>query len=42
VVVMAAPFMRLSSAAGQAVQALNIRCGFPETTALEFVGLHPI
>jgi N-acetyl-gamma-glutamylphosphate reductase len=24
------------------VQALNIRCGFPETTALEFVGLHPI
>jgi LysW-gamma-L-alpha-aminoadipyl-6-phosphate/LysW-L-glutamyl-5-phosphate reductase len=32
----------MKGAAGQAVQALNIRCGFPETTALEFVGLHPI
>jgi hypothetical protein len=24
------------------VQAFNIRCGLPETTALEFTGLHPI
>lgn len=28
--------------AGQAVQAMNIMYGFPETTALEFPGLHPI
>lgn len=28
--------------AGQAVQVMNIMYGFPETTALEFPGLHPI
>lgn len=28
--------------AGQAVQALNLMCGFDETTALRFPGLHPI
>lgn len=28
--------------AGQAVQALNIMSGFPETLGLEFCGLHPI
>ena len=27
---------------GQAVQAMNIRMGFPERTGLEFPGLHPI
>lgn len=32
----------MKGAAGQAVQALNIMSGFPETTALEFPGLHPI
>jgi N-acetyl-gamma-glutamyl-phosphate/LysW-gamma-L-alpha-aminoadipyl-6-phosphate reductase len=42
IVVMAALDNLMKGAAGQAVQALNIRCGFPETTALEFTGLHPI
>lgn len=28
--------------AGHVVQAMNLMCGFPETTALEFPGLHPI
>ncbi len=28
--------------AGQAVQALNLMCGWPETTSLTFTGLHPI
>jgi N-acetyl-gamma-glutamyl-phosphate/LysW-gamma-L-alpha-aminoadipyl-6-phosphate reductase len=32
----------MKGAAGQAVQAFNIMCGFEETTALEFPGLHPI
>lgn len=32
----------MKGAAGQAVQAANIMHGFPETTALEFPGLHPI
>ena len=32
----------MKGAAGQAVQSFNIRCGFPETTGLEFPGLHPI
>ncbi|HNO76999.1 MAG TPA: N-acetyl-gamma-glutamyl-phosphate reductase [Phycisphaerae bacterium] len=31
----------MKGAAGQAVQALNIMCGFDERTALEFPGLHP-
>jgi N-acetyl-gamma-glutamyl-phosphate/LysW-gamma-L-alpha-aminoadipyl-6-phosphate reductase len=29
-------------AAGNAVQCLNVRAGFPETTALDFLGLHPL
>jgi N-acetyl-gamma-glutamyl-phosphate/LysW-gamma-L-alpha-aminoadipyl-6-phosphate reductase len=32
----------MKGAAGQAVQCLNLMHGFPETTALEFPGLHPI
>ena len=42
VVVMAALDNLMKGAAGQAVQAFNLRCGFPETCALEFAGLHPI
>ena len=32
----------MKGAAGQAVQAFNIRCGFAKTLGLEFAGLHPI
>lgn len=32
----------MKGAAGQAVQAFNLMCGFEETTALGFLGLHPI
>jgi LysW-gamma-L-alpha-aminoadipyl-6-phosphate/LysW-L-glutamyl-5-phosphate reductase len=32
----------VKGAAGNAVQCLNIRYGFPETTGLEFLGLHPL
>jgi N-acetyl-gamma-glutamyl-phosphate/LysW-gamma-L-alpha-aminoadipyl-6-phosphate reductase len=32
----------MKGAAGQAVQAMNIRLGFPETLGLEFPGLHPL
>ena len=28
--------------AGQAIQAMNVMYNFPETTSLEFTGLHPI
>lgn len=31
----------MKGAAGQAVQAFNLMCGFEETTALDFAGLHP-
>ncbi len=31
----------MKGAAGTAVQAMNVMCGFPETTGLEFPGLHP-
>ena len=41
-IVMAAIDNLMKGAAGQAVQAFNIRCGFDETTALEFAGLHPL
>ena len=41
-VVMAALDNLMKGAAGQAVQAFNIRHGFPEDQALEFTGLHPI
>ena len=42
VVVLAAIDNLMKGASGQAVQAMNIRCGFPETAALEFAGLHPV
>ena len=42
VVVMAALDNLMKGAAGQAVQAFNIRMGYDEDTALEFTGLHPI
>jgi LysW-gamma-L-alpha-aminoadipyl-6-phosphate/LysW-L-glutamyl-5-phosphate reductase len=32
----------MKGAAGSAVQAMNLMCGFQETTGLEFPGLHPI
>lgn len=32
----------MKGASGSAVQAMNIMCGFEETTGLEFPGLHPI
>jgi LysW-gamma-L-alpha-aminoadipyl-6-phosphate/LysW-L-glutamyl-5-phosphate reductase len=32
----------MKGAAGAAVQCFNVRAGIPETTALEFLGLHPI
>ena len=32
----------MKGAAGTAVQAMNLMLGFPETTALSFLGLHPI
>jgi N-acetyl-gamma-glutamyl-phosphate/LysW-gamma-L-alpha-aminoadipyl-6-phosphate reductase len=41
-VVMAAIDNLMKGAAGQAVQAMNIRLGFPETLGLEFPGLHPL
>lgn len=32
----------VKGASGQAVQAMNIMCGFEETTSLSFPGLHPV
>lgn len=32
----------MKGAAGSAVQAMNLMCGFAETEGLDFVGLHPI
>ncbi len=42
VVVMAATDNLMKGASGQAVQSFNIRMGFPEETAIDFPGLHPI
>jgi len=42
VVVMTAIDNLMKGASGQAVQAMNIRFGFPEEAGLEFAGLHPI
>lgn len=42
VVVLAATDNLMKGAAGQAVQSFNIRMGFPEDTAIDFPGLHPI
>ena len=39
---MAAVDNLMKGAAGQAVQAMNVRFGFPEEAALDFPGLHPI
>ncbi len=41
-VVIAALDNLMKGASGMGVQAMNIRCGFPETAGLEFAGLHPI
>ena len=41
-VVLSAMDNLMKGAAGQAVQAFNIMNGWPETTGLEFAGLHPI
>lgn len=41
-VVLAALDNLMKGAAGQAVQAFNLRCGHDERTALDFPGLHPI
>jgi N-acetyl-gamma-glutamyl-phosphate/LysW-gamma-L-alpha-aminoadipyl-6-phosphate reductase len=42
VVAMAAIDNLMKGAAGSAVQAMNVICGFEETAGLEFPGLHPI
>jgi len=42
IVSMAAIDNLMKGAAGSAVQAMNLACGFEETAALEFSGLHPI
>ncbi len=42
VVAMAAIDNLMKGAAGSAVQAMNLMCGFAETDGLEFAGLHPI
>ena len=42
VVCLAAIDNLMKGAAGSAVQAMNLMCGFPETAGLEFSGLHPI
>lgn len=42
VVTMGALDNLMKGASGQAVQAMNIRFGFPETAGLTFAGLHPI
>ena len=42
VVVTAAIDNLVKGASGQAVQSMNIRCGFEETLGLEFSGLHPL
>ena len=42
VVAMSALDNLMKGAAGQAVHALNLMCGFRETAGLEFLGLHPL
>lgn len=42
VVVMSAIDNLMKGAAGQAVQAMNVRLGIDETTGLDFAGLHPL
>ncbi len=42
VVVISAIDNLMKGAAGSAVQAMNVMCGFQETAGLEFCGLHPV
>lgn len=42
IVVMSAIDNLMKGAAGSAVQCMNLMCGFEETAALRFTGLHPI
>ncbi len=42
VVALAALDNLMKGAAGAAVQCFNLRAGLPETTGLDFLGLHPI
>jgi len=42
VVILSAIDNLVKGASGNAVQAMNVMCGFPETAGLEFTGLHPI
>lgn len=42
VVVISALDNLVKGAAGNGVQAMNVMCGFPETSGLGFTGLHPI
>ena len=42
VVILSATDNLMKGAAGSAVQAMNLMCGFEETVGLEFPGLHPI
>ena len=42
VVILSAIDNLVKGAAGSCVQAMNLMCGFPETTGLEFPGLHPV
>lgn len=41
-VIIAAIDNLVKGTAGQAIQAMNVMCNFPETTGLEFPGLHPV
>ena len=41
-VIIAAIDNLVKGTAGQAIQAMNLMFGYPETTGLEFSGLHPI
>ncbi len=42
VVIIAAIDNLMKGAAGSAVQSMNLMMGWPETTGLEFPGLHPL
>jgi N-acetyl-gamma-glutamyl-phosphate/LysW-gamma-L-alpha-aminoadipyl-6-phosphate reductase len=42
IIAMAAIDNLMKGASGSAVQAMNLMCGFDETTGLDFMGLHPI
>lgn len=42
VVILSAIDNLVKGASGNCIQAMNLMCGFPETTSLEFPGLHPV